>query len=165
MRAFSPAFISVRLAMTASNWESAWPIMLKPMRSSASMAMMTTDDDDTKRGKSVQAVGNNGPHLFTACAVVRNSGVKGRHLALVAIVVALSSAAVAVVLTPSSGILSAPVVARASFADQTDIKFKIKGQGREVINVNNAGDMVMQQSSSRPADIPAGTAIRDQWSC
>lgn len=26
--------------------------------------MMTTEDDDTRRGKSVQAVGNNGLHLF-----------------------------------------------------------------------------------------------------
>ena len=70
---------------------------------------------------------------------------KGRQLALAAIVAATSSVAVAAVLTPSSGILSAPVVARASFADQTDVKFKIKGQGQEVVNVNNAQDTVMQQ--------------------
>ncbi|MFS8087252.1 MAG: hypothetical protein ACMG6H_16585, partial [Acidobacteriota bacterium] len=80
------------------------------------------------------------------CAARRiAAAVKGRQLALAAIVAALSSVAVAAVFTPSSGVLSAPVVARASFADQTDIKFKIKGHGQEVINVNNAGDTVMQQ--------------------
>ncbi len=80
------------------------------------------------------------------CAVKKITAVvKGRQLALAAIVAAVSSVAVAAVLTPSSGILSAPVVARASFADQTDVKFKINGQGQEVINVNNARDTVMQQ--------------------
>jgi quercetin dioxygenase-like cupin family protein len=72
----------------------------------------------------------------------------GRQLALAAIVAAVSSVAVAAVLTPSSGILPLPgsgVVARASFADQTDIKFKVKREGQEVTNVNNAGDTVMQQ--------------------
>lgn len=68
-----------------------------------------------------------------------------RQLALGAIVAAASSAAVAVVLTPSSGIISAPVVARASFADPTDLKFKVKGQSQEIINVNNAQDTVVQQ--------------------
>lgn len=79
------------------------------------------------------------------CAVKRSSGVKGRHLALMAIVAALSSVAVATALTPSSGIVSALVVARASFADPTDVKIKVKGQSTEVINVNNAQQTVIQQ--------------------
>jgi hypothetical protein len=70
--------------------------------------------------------------------------VKGRHLALAAIVAATSTVAVAAVLTPAQ-LVSGVIYARASFADQTDIKFKIKGQGQEVINVNNAGDTVMQK--------------------
>lgn len=71
--------------------------------------------------------------------------VKGRRLALAAIVAAICSVSVAAVLTPSSGILSAPVVARASFADLTDLKFKVKGQSQEITNVNNAKETVMQQ--------------------
>jgi len=71
--------------------------------------------------------------------------VNGRQLALAVIVAAASSVAVAVVLTPSSGIISAPVFARASFADPTDLKFKVKGQSQEVVNVNNAQETVIQQ--------------------
>ena len=71
--------------------------------------------------------------------------VKGRQLALAAIVAAVSSVAVATVLTPSSGIVSAPVFARASFADPTDVKFKVKGQSQEVISVNDAQQTVIQQ--------------------
>jgi quercetin dioxygenase-like cupin family protein len=71
--------------------------------------------------------------------------VNGRQLALAAIVAAVSSVAVAAVLTPSSGIVSALVFARASFADPTDLKFKIKGQNQEVIQVNNAQETVIQQ--------------------
>ncbi|HSE31049.1 MAG TPA: hypothetical protein VLA93_05695 [Pyrinomonadaceae bacterium] len=70
--------------------------------------------------------------------------VSRRELALAAIVAAVSSVAVAAALTPGS-MVSGVIFARASFADQTDIKFKIKGQGQEVINVNNAGDVVMQK--------------------
>jgi len=70
--------------------------------------------------------------------------VTGRQLALAAIVAACSAVVVAAALTPAS-MVSGVILARASFADQTDIKFKIKGQGQEVINVNNAGDTVMQK--------------------
>ena len=70
--------------------------------------------------------------------------VKGRHLVLAAIVAALSAVGVTAAFTPAS-LVSGVIYARASFADQTDIKFKIKGQGQEVINVNNAGDTVMQK--------------------
>lgn len=75
--------------------------------------------------------------------------VSGRKLALATIVVAFSSVAVAAVLTPGS-MVSGVIFARASFADQTDIKFKIKGQGQEVVNVNNAGDTVMQKIVIEP---------------
>ncbi len=59
--------------------------------------------------------------------------------------IAVSVVAVAAVLTPSSGVLSAPVFVRASFADPTDIKFKVMGQNQEVINVKDARETVMQQ--------------------
>jgi quercetin dioxygenase-like cupin family protein len=71
--------------------------------------------------------------------------VKRRQLALAAVVAAFSAAAVAAVLTPGSGVVSAPVYARASFADPTDLKFKIKGQNQEVVQVNNAQETVIQQ--------------------
>src|SRR6476659_2085617 len=71
--------------------------------------------------------------------------VNGRQLVLATIVAAASSVEVAVALTPSSGIISAPVLARASFADPTDLKFKVKGRSQEVINVNNAQQTVVQQ--------------------
>ena len=71
--------------------------------------------------------------------------VSGRKLGLAAIIAAISSVSVAAVLTPSSGILSAPVFARASFADPTDVKFKINGHSEEVVNVNNARETVIQQ--------------------
>jgi len=42
--------------------------------------------------------------------------------------------------------LSAPVVARAAFADPVDIKFKVQGEERqEVIHVRDAQETVMQQ--------------------
>ena len=82
------------------------------------------------------------------CAVKKITAVvKGRQLVLAAIVAAFSAVTVAAVLTPSSGIVSAPVFARASFADRTNIRFTIKGHGhsRDVIRVNNAQETVMQQ--------------------
>ncbi|MFN2453923.1 MAG: cupin domain-containing protein [Pyrinomonadaceae bacterium] len=95
----------------------------------------------------LKALSQKAAFLRALCAAKKITAVvKGRQLALAAIVAAVSSVAVAAVLTPSSGVLSAPVVARASFADQTDVKFKVKGQNsQEVINVNNARETVMQQ--------------------
>jgi quercetin dioxygenase-like cupin family protein len=49
------------------------------------------------------------------------------------------------VLTPNSGVLVSNVVARAGFADPTDLKFKVEGQGQEVIHARNAQETVMQQ--------------------
>ena len=69
---------------------------------------------------------------------------KGRQLALAAVVAAISAVAVAAALTPAY-LASGVVLARASFADQTDIKFKIQGQGQQVIHVTNAGETVMQK--------------------
>ena len=68
-----------------------------------------------------------------------------RYLVVAAVISVASAAAIAAVLTPGTGILSAPVFARASFADPTDIKFKIKGQGDEVIHVPEAQETVIQQ--------------------
>src|SRR5687767_11856566 len=58
---------------------------------------------------------------------------------------AVSTVAAAALMTPGSGILSAPVFVRADFADRTDIKFKVKGGAQEVINVAAAQQTVMQQ--------------------
>jgi quercetin dioxygenase-like cupin family protein len=68
------------------------------------------------------------------------------RLALLLIAGAVSTGLAGVALaTPGSGVVSAPVFVRASFADPTDVKFKIKGQSQEVIQVNNAQETVMQQ--------------------
>ena len=75
------------------------------------------------------------------------AAVKGWHLALAAIVALFPTVAVA---TPPSGIVSATVFARASFADPTDLKFKIKAGSRQVIQVNNAQETVVQQIIMAP---------------
>lgn len=79
----------------------------------------------------------------SAARKIRTIG-RGRQLALAAIVAMISCAAVAAALTPGN-LASGVVLARASFADPTDLKFKIKGQGQEVIHVNNAAETVMQK--------------------
>ena len=85
--------------------------------------------------------------LFAALYALRKISaiVTGRQLALAAIVAAVSCVAAAAALTGGSGIVTAPIYARASFADTTDLKFKIKGQNQEVIQVNNAQETVIQQ--------------------
>ncbi len=70
-------------------------------------------------------------------------------------VVAVSAVAVAAVLTPGSGVLSAPVFVRASFADPTDVQFKVRKElinirvrgvfSEDIIDVTNARETVMQQ--------------------
>jgi len=78
------------------------------------------------------------------------AAVKGRHLALAAIVAVFATVAVA---TPPSGIVPSPetiVLARGSFADPTDLKFKIKAGSQEVINVNNAQQTVVQKITIAP---------------
>ena len=69
-----------------------------------------------------------------------------RRLAFLVIVAAVSTVlAGAALATSGSGILSAPVIGRASFADPVDIKFKVEGQGQEVIHVRDARETVVQQ--------------------
>jgi quercetin dioxygenase-like cupin family protein len=61
-------------------------------------------------------------------------------------VLAVSAVAFAAVLTPSFGILSAPVVARGSFEELTGITFRVgKGREHELIQVHRARETVMQQ--------------------
>ena len=61
---------------------------------------------------------------------------------VVAVAAALGGAALA---TPASGILSAPVVARAAFQDPVDLKFKIDLGRNDVIHVRDAQETVVQQ--------------------
>ena len=69
-----------------------------------------------------------------------------RQLTSVAAIIVLAGAVTPVVLaTPGSGILSATVVARGSFQDPVDIKFKVKDGRQDVLHVPNAGETVMQQ--------------------
>jgi quercetin dioxygenase-like cupin family protein len=66
-------------------------------------------------------------------------------IALAAAVVFTTAGLARTGLTPNSGVLVSNVVARAGFADPTDLKFKVGGQGKEVMNVPNARETVMQQ--------------------
>jgi quercetin dioxygenase-like cupin family protein len=59
-----------------------------------------------------------------------------------AVSVAFAGAALA---TPPSGILSGTVLARATFADPVDIKFKLDADHTEVIHVRDARETAMQQ--------------------
>jgi len=71
-----------------------------------------------------------------------------RQLAVstVAGVVAAATALTGVVFgTPGSGVLSATVVARGTFADPTDLKFKVDTSSQEVIHVPDAQQTVVQQ--------------------
>ena len=76
---------------------------------------------------------------------------RSRQLVAATIVAAFSAVTITAVLTPGAGILSAPVFARASFADPTDIKFKVKGHAEEVIHVPEAQETVIQQIVIGPA--------------
>lgn len=69
-----------------------------------------------------------------------------RRLALAAMVTVLAGAVTVVVrATPSSGILSGTVVARASFQDSVDIKIKVNDGRQDVFHVPNAAETVVQQ--------------------
>lgn len=68
-----------------------------------------------------------------------------RKLAFFIALAAVTTVAGAALMTQGSGILSAPVFVRADFANPTDIKFKVKGSGQEVIHVPDARQTVMQQ--------------------
>jgi quercetin dioxygenase-like cupin family protein len=67
----------------------------------------------------------------------------GVFVSVAAVLTALAGTALA---TPPSGIVSATVVARASFVDPTDVMFKIKGEHHmEVIRAPELQETVMQQ--------------------
>jgi quercetin dioxygenase-like cupin family protein len=70
-----------------------------------------------------------------------------RQLTVLVIVAAVSMVLAGVALaTAPSGIVTAPVVARATFADPVDIKFKVQeGELQEVLHVPDARQTVMQQ--------------------
>jgi len=72
-----------------------------------------------------------------------------RRLAVLLVAAATVSTATALaraaLMTPNSGVLTNNVVARAGFADATDLKFKVQGQSEQVTLVSNAQDTVMQQ--------------------
>jgi hypothetical protein len=61
--------------------------------------------------------------------------IRYRYLPLVAIVTVASAAGIAAVMTPGTGIVRAPVLARAGFVDPTDIKFKVRDGSSEVLHV------------------------------
>ena len=87
--------------------------------------------------------------------IIKNLGVSGLlpigmttrtgvfvRIGVAAVLTVLTGAALA---TPSSNIVSATVVARASFVDPVDVKFKIKEAGQEVLHAPEALETVMQQ--------------------
>lgn len=63
-------------------------------------------------------------------------------LMVAAVSTVLAGAALA---TPATGILSGTVLARASFVDPVDIKFKVGGLDADIIHVRDAQETVMQQ--------------------
>lgn|SRR6266498_704422 len=63
-------------------------------------------------------------------------------LGVAAVITALSGAAQA---TPSSNIVSATIVVRASFVDPVDAKFKIKAEDQNVIHAPELQETVLQQ--------------------
>ena len=71
---------------------------------------------------------------------------RNRWVSTAMVAIGAMTVAGAVLATPGTGILSAPVLARASFLTPVDIKFKIEGHGgQEVIHVSDARETVMQQ--------------------
>lgn len=69
-----------------------------------------------------------------------------RRMEFLGVVALVSTAMASVALaTPSSGIVSGTVMARASFVDPVDIKIKVDGGHEEVLHVSNARETVMQQ--------------------
>ena len=62
-----------------------------------------------------------------------------------AVAIAFAGSAAAFFLTPGAGVITASVKARASFADPTDIKIKVKDGSTEVINAPDARETVVQE--------------------
>jgi quercetin dioxygenase-like cupin family protein len=71
---------------------------------------------------------------------------KNRHVTY-PVLAAIAGAAVAVtaLATPGSGVLSAPVLARASFVDPVDMKIKIGDGRQEVLHIPDARESIVQQ--------------------
>jgi len=99
-----------------------------------------------KKMLALRAAGSSKMPISNGTAGMMKATMTKRRLAFLVIVAAVSTVvAGAALATPGSGVLSALVVARASFADPVDIKFKVEGQGQEVIHADNAPETVMQQ--------------------
>lgn len=71
--------------------------------------------------------------------------VSANKLTIFILAAAVTASAGAVLLTPGSGVLSAAVKVRASFADPTDIKIKLQNGSKEVIHVPDARETVVQE--------------------
>jgi quercetin dioxygenase-like cupin family protein len=90
------------------------------------------------------------------------STLSAHKLALFIILTSVTAAAGAVLLTPGSGVTAA-VVARASFADPTDIKFKVEDGSMQVIHVPDAAQTVVQQITIRSAENNGGVVGTTGW--
>lgn len=71
--------------------------------------------------------------------------IRHRYLPLIGLVTLVSAAGIAAVVTPGSGVVRAPTLARAGFVDPTDIKFKVDGGSQEVLHVPNAAETAVQE--------------------
>ncbi len=71
---------------------------------------------------------------------------RARRCAFVSLGIAavLTAMVVTAFATPGAGIVSATIVARASFKDPVDLKFKLKGDHNEVVHAPDARDTVVQ---------------------
>ena len=74
-------------------------------------------------------------------------GMTARSVVLASIAVAglVTAVVYTAVATPPSNIVSATVVARASFVDPVDVKFKIEGDSLEVVHAPELQETVIQQ--------------------
>jgi quercetin dioxygenase-like cupin family protein len=82
--------------------------------------------------------------LRVSALLPARTGGKGAFVTL-SVAAALTLLAGAALATPSSNIVSATVVARASFVDPVDLKFKIKEKRQEVLHAPELLETVMQQ--------------------
>ena len=71
--------------------------------------------------------------------------IRYRYLALISVVTVASAAGIAAVMTPGTGVVRSPTMARAGFVDSTDIKFKVKDGRSEVLHVPNAAETAVQE--------------------
>src|SRR5262245_11364910 len=81
---------------------------------------------------------------------IKNRNGRGLTARMIVFVVVGAAAAITALIsvtqaTPPSNIVSGVVLARASFVDTVDLKFKIEGKGQEVIHAPALQETVMQQ--------------------